>query len=223
VFTTFSDPSLRAGYPKRMGTGGEAPIRYADLNGDNVPELIVPTEDGTIHAYEPNGSGLPGCPVLTQAQTAATSHEQGPALTAVASLEGYDKPPDIVAPSLDGHLYAFRSDGTPVPGYPVALVDPGLSADEQMVAESINQPAVGNLTPSDLHPHDSVVVATNESYGAPPAGSDVSFGGILGGAAGGSTRVYAVKGTGLPAGDPNLADAFLPGWPIHISGAIQNV
>ena len=51
---------LRDGFPKRLGTGGEAPIRYADLNGDNAQELIVPTEDGTIHAYEPNGSELPG-------------------------------------------------------------------------------------------------------------------------------------------------------------------
>ena len=39
-----------------MGTGGEAPIRYADLDGDNAQELIVPTEDGTVHAYEPDGS-----------------------------------------------------------------------------------------------------------------------------------------------------------------------
>ena len=47
-------PATRAcgrGFPKRLGTGGEAPLRYADLNGDNTQELIIPTEDGTIHAY----------------------------------------------------------------------------------------------------------------------------------------------------------------------------
>ena len=46
VFTTFTDPTLKPGYPKRLGSGGEAPTRYADLNGDNVQELIVPSEDG---------------------------------------------------------------------------------------------------------------------------------------------------------------------------------
>src|SRR5205807_5295003 len=136
VFTTFSDPSLRAGYPKRMGTGGEAPIRYADLNGDNVPELIVPTEDGTIHAYEPNGSELPGWPVLTQEQTAAASHEPGPALTtigaprepprapAIADLDGSGKPDLITAAGL--HIYAWHGDGTPVAGFPVSSNVPGM-------------------------------------------------------------------------------------------------
>ena len=57
-----------------MGTGGEAPIRYADLNGDNVPELLVPLEDGTLHAYEPNGSELPGWPVQTDLEKPATGH-----------------------------------------------------------------------------------------------------------------------------------------------------
>src|SRR5262249_42039676 len=65
VFNSAEDSSLRAGFPKRLGTGGEAPIRYADLNGDNTQELIVPTEDGTVHAYEPDGSELSGWPVHT--------------------------------------------------------------------------------------------------------------------------------------------------------------
>src|SRR3954468_14588867 len=57
---------LRSGFPKRLGTGGEAPVRYADLNGDNVQELIVPSMDGLVHAYEPDGAPLPGWPVQTQ-------------------------------------------------------------------------------------------------------------------------------------------------------------
>ena len=61
VFTAIpGGQNLRPGYPKRLATGGEAQPRYADLNGDGVPELILPTEDGVIHAYEPDGSELPG-------------------------------------------------------------------------------------------------------------------------------------------------------------------
>jgi hypothetical protein len=292
VFTAFTDPSLRAGYPKRMGTGGEAPVRYADLNGDNVQELIVPTEDGVVHAYEPDGSELAGWPVHTGEQAAAIGHETSPALgaigapnepprapvvadldgtghpdvitvagthvyawhgngtpvagfpasedlancgpafehqsgdvtqqqrakcgflasPAVAHLEGYDQPLDIVAPSLDGHLYAFERDGTTVPGYPVLLRDPSVANNHQ-IAESINDPAIGNLgLPGENY--DDVVVATNEEYGAPGGSSDISFSGALASAAGGSTRVYAIDGK---------SGQFLPNWPIAVPGIIQNV
>ncbi len=288
VLTTFKDPTLRPGYPKRLGTGGEAPIRYADLNGDNRRELIVPTEDGTVHAYEPDGSELAGWPVHTQVQSAALGHQATPALSTVGSphepprgpvvadlagdgrpdvitaagihiyawhgdgtpvagfpvssnlnfcgpalesqslhhpkcgflatpavghIEGPRGPLDIVAPALDGHLYAFRPNGTPVPGYPIALVDPAqLAKGTEMVAESINEPALGDL--HHANGTDDIVVATNEFYGGSSGGSDVSFSGALGSAAGGSTRVYAVDG---PTGK------FLPGWPIAIPGIIQNV
>ncbi|HEY4427929.1 MAG TPA: S8 family serine peptidase [Solirubrobacteraceae bacterium] len=286
VLDTFSDPTLSPGYPKRLGTGGESPTRYADLNGDNVQELIVPTEDGLVHAYEPNGTELRGWPVRTETQQAATGHSGSPGLAALglprepprgpliadlagngrsdvivaagthvyawladgkpvtgfpvssnsafcgpaletssshpkcgflaapalAHLEGFAKKPDIVEPSLDGHLYAWRTNGTPVKGYPVALVDPAeVAAGRQMVAESINDAAVGDLTGSG---HDDVVVASNEVYGAPEGGTDVSFAGVTAAAAGSSGRLYAIEGA---------TGHIMPGWPVSMPGIIQNV
>jgi hypothetical protein len=286
VLDAFTDPTLLPGYPKRMGTGGESPTRYADLTGNNVQELIVPTEDGTIHAYKPDGTELPGWPVHTQTEQAALGHSGSPGLgalglpnepprgpliadlssngsadvivaagihiyawqgngqpapgfpvssnpafcgpalendnshpkcgflaaPALAHLEGFNKGPDIVEPSLDGHLYAWRANGEPVPGYPVALVDPAeVKAGHQMIAESINEAAIGDLTGSG---HDDVVVASNEVYGAPPVGEEVSFSGITGGAAGSTARLYAIDGA---------SGKIMPGWPVKTPGIIQNV
>jgi Subtilase family len=293
VFTSAQDPSLRVGYPKRMGTGGEAPIRYADLNGDNKEELIVPTEDGSIHAYRDNGSELPGWPVHTGNEIAAAGHASAPgfnalqaagtpprepprgpvvadlngdgvpeivdtagihiyawepdgkplpgfpvssklqfcgpslesqplvhpkcgflASPAVGHLEGTTGPLDIVAPSLDGHLYAFDDHGKPLQGFPVPLVDPGVPKSQQMIAEAINEPAVANIA-GDAK--DEIIVATNETYGAvqdPAQGLSA----LLAGAAGGSSRLYAV----WPRGTAHSGGPFVPGWPVKLDGAIQS-
>ena len=133
VFTSDNDPTLRNGFPKRLGTGGEAPIRYADINGDNVQELIVPTEDGTIHAYEPNGSELKGWPVHTLLEKSADGHSSAPGFAALAASTPPREPPrGPVVADLNGdgqpeivdtagiHVYAWEPDGSPVPGFPVS-------------------------------------------------------------------------------------------------------
>ncbi|MEA2390449.1 MAG: cell wall-associated protease, partial [Solirubrobacteraceae bacterium] len=269
-----------------------APIRYADLNGDNVQELIVPLEDGKLHAFEPNGTELAGWPVATPTLAQAANHAsalnaagleppleplRGPAIVdldgdgrpevvdaagthlyvwesdgqlrpgfpvsidpalcrgedqsqplhhrkcgflaspTVGHLEGQANPIDIVASALDGHLYAFRPDGTTVAGYPVNLVDPGMPANQQMLAESINNPAVGDLNGDG---YDDVVIASNESYDAGSPGPEDLNGGFaevfaqgLGSAAGGTSRVYAIDGK---------TAKFRSGWPIKLPGAIQS-
>ena len=58
---------------------------------------------------------------------------------AIGRLEGPGKPPDIVVPSLDAHLYAFRPDGTAVPHFPRLLQDPSVGASDRQLAESIDE------------------------------------------------------------------------------------
>ena len=288
VLTAISDPTLEPGFPKNLGAGGEAPIRYADLTGTGTQELIVPGEDGRVHAYRPNGAELPGWPVRTQVQWQARGHPGSPGLRgigpppeaprapviasldgtgkpdvitaagthvyawhadgtpvkgfpvsmsfahcgpaheqqpsgnfpgshpkcgflaspAAAHLQGYNRPPDIVESGLDGRLYAWQPNGEPVPGYPVALID--RSQPQPMVAESINEPAVGDLTGAG---HDDIVVASDEVYGASETSNDVSFAGVTSAAAGSSSRLYAVDGA---------TGRILPGWPVAMPGLIQN-
>ncbi len=291
VFTAVPDgQSLRPGYPKRLGTGGEAQPRYADINGDGVEELILPTEDGLVHAYEPNGTELPGWPVKTQVQFTAVKHTGAPGVASmlkagapprepprgaavadidgdgipevitaagihiyawepdgsvrkgfpvssnmrfcgpslerqqdrhpkcgfVASptiarhLEGPKGPSDIVEPSLDGHLYAFRPNGKPVPHYPVLLQDPHPPKNAPVLAESINGPAIGDLNHDG---YDDVVAASNETYGTTSSSGDVSFTNFASNATGASTRVYAINGKN---------GSILSGWPIKINGLIED-
>lgn len=284
VFNAFQDSTLSPGFPKFLGSGGESAIRYADLTNDNEQELVVPTEDGTIHAYLPNGSELPGWPVHTEIQQSALGHSGSPGLAAlglphepprgpliydlagdgnpdvivaagihlyawqangqpvpgfpvsenlsfcgpalenevdhpkcgfsaapaIAHLEGFNKPADIVEPSLDGHLYAWRANGEPVPNFPVALIDPKEVAEGRgEIAESINDPAIGDLTGAG---HDDVVVATDETYGHKELGKELSFAGITSAADGTSGRLYAIDGA---------TGKFLPGWPVAMPGIIQ--
>ncbi|HNG56992.1 MAG TPA: S8 family serine peptidase, partial [Solirubrobacterales bacterium] len=130
VFTLADDPDLRDGFPKRLGTGGEAPVRYADLDQDGVQELIVPLMDGTVHAFRPDGSELPGWPVETRLMRNADGHaaadgfaalagetppREPPRGPAVADIDG-DGAPEVVT-TAGIRVYAWESSGEEVNGF----------------------------------------------------------------------------------------------------------
>ena len=133
VLSTFNDPTLLPGYPKFMGAGGESATRYANLAGNNEQELIVPGEDGVIHATRPSGTELGGWPVRTQTQQAALGHSGSPGLAALGlpasrPRAGYRRPRRERQPRGDhGRRHPhIRMDaaGKPLAGFPCPRTQP---------------------------------------------------------------------------------------------------
>ncbi len=50
-----ADRHLHAGWPRWIGTGGEASPRFADLDGDNLQEVVIATADGRILIFTHDG------------------------------------------------------------------------------------------------------------------------------------------------------------------------
>ena len=88
-----------------------APLR-ASL-GDLALQVIVAGGDGSLRAFEPNGSVTPGFASLSMG--AATE-----ASPAVADLDG-DGAAEILIGAEDRRLYAFHSDGSSVSGFPIEI------------------------------------------------------------------------------------------------------
>jgi len=185
VFHAIRDPALKRGYPKPLGTSGEASPTLADLNGDGVAEIVLATAGGQVHAW----SGRSGRELRGWPRTMGRAPESRPAArrigtvrsgfvgsTAVGDVAG-DRRPEVVAAGLDGRVYAWNARGRVLRGFPFHI--------------ALRRPAAqGRL--------DAAIYAT-------PALADLDRNGkldIVVGAA--DQRIYALRGNGRA----------LPGWPV---------
>jgi hypothetical protein len=190
-----------------------------DVAGDRNPEIVV-TAGERIYAFTIGGRRLRGFPrraklalsnpcikgvrkpCFDKKQRAINKDNHikrgfsgSPALV---DLNG-DKRLDIVAGSMDQHLYAWNGRGRTLKGFPVKLKSEGAVG-----AEIITTPAIADLEGDDK---PEVIISTNEvleSDPQPPSPNDLISGFASG--ATGSNVMYAVKGDG------KIAD----GWPVKI-------
>lgn len=114
---------LKAGWPQRIDnltlwpfTGHPA---AGDLDGNGDLEIVVPAEDGRMHAYHHDGTVVAGWPQQTKGVAVNSP--------AVGDLDG-DGRAEVVAGNVtvglfnsiqSNYLYAWRGDGTLLPGWPV--------------------------------------------------------------------------------------------------------
>lgn len=117
------DRDLLEGFPMRLPSDGESSPLFADLDGDNVNELVMATADGVVHAFRSDGSELPGWPVrgdrlpLHTGGRAFRSGEvpqtwSGAFLASVAAGDlDRDGATEVVAADFEGRVYAWDGRG----------------------------------------------------------------------------------------------------------------
>ncbi|MGH2923391.1 MAG: S8 family serine peptidase, partial [Solirubrobacterales bacterium] len=244
-----------------------ASVAVDDLDRDGIPEVIAADLEGRVIGWRADGqrffergsnpdfSGKPLAPFenVRRGNTNRTQHGfLGSPVT--AELDG-DRAHEIVAAAMDRHVYAWNPDGSPVPGFPVLVVDPAKvdgggggidpvthrvsfeqDSGSRQQGAIIDTPAVGDLDgDADDEGDDElpeIVIGTNEEYGADDDGGlnvDSLNAALftvlepLGVLDPGNSRLYALKPSGDADANPNPGDAIRPGWPAKIGLAMTEL
>jgi Subtilase family len=159
---------------------GTATPTFAQLDGDAGEELLIATDDGTLHAFDVNGDELPGFPI--------ESESHSPFMVGAPVVVDLDDEAgsEIVVTNFDGEVLAWHANGEPVAGFPVT-VDPRWSLDDPLSQDRFNrtkphfyaQPAVGDID-GDGSPEVVAAAADRHLYawhanGTPVAGFPVQL------------------------------------------------
>ncbi len=123
VYAVNHDGTLATGWPYSTGTVSDGSqitsspaIGDLDRNGTNEIILVADRSGGLMYVLGGDGTVRPGWPRLAPA-VSGQSRTSSPAL---GDLDG-DTYLDIAYAGSDGRLYAFKRDGTQLPGFPVVF------------------------------------------------------------------------------------------------------
>jgi hypothetical protein len=208
-------------------------IAVGDLFHTGRLDIVATTSNGDVYAWDADGHRLSGFPILPPRRywslpvptpLAPTAHGRLPARgdlapPVLAPLEGGHRL-DILMSSFDGHVYAWRPTGRPVPGWPVQIKLP--QADfardgvnpAQYIRDSKLVYAVG--VGDVLHTgRPQVFVSSFECNG-----KNTPTGDLLSAASGGrplgtndaGVWIYGVWGDG----NRHAGGAYLPHWPVFL-------
>jgi len=154
------DPDLVGGFPRRVdGVGGASPA-FTDVDGDGAVELVLGTDDGTVHAWRADGTEIDGFPIRTDVSswwptgspTAAAEGIEahrgtvglgGPAL---GDLDR-DGTVEVVVPDANGAVAVFGADGE---RRATATIDPAFSLDDRAGQDRYNRTKPGFLSSPSL-------------------------------------------------------------------------
>ncbi|HEY7926117.1 MAG TPA: hypothetical protein VIG86_01715 [Candidatus Dormibacteraeota bacterium] len=214
-----SDPTWANSVVRRPGDEIASSVAVGDLSHSGALDIVASTLDGKTYAWDGLGRRLAGFPVLngTPSQygmavpSPNTPYSFQPENVAfpspvLADLER-NRHLDIIQAAGDNHVYAYRANGTRLPGWPVSTLLPAgtVPAGSQQTHDSkvIPTPAIADIN-GDGTP-DVVVGLDDSILGNGPAGAGVQ--GFM----------LAFDGRGTTAAHGGL----LTGYPVKIPGLIQ--
>jgi len=227
VFAFEKDGSTVSGFPITLLGGPTKTPTLADLNGDNILEIIVAERDypdGYVGAYYGDGSAFPGFPVMMD-------YIPGSAV-AVGDITG-DNIPEIIAESYYS-IFAIDINGNILDGFPFTPGNDRVFSYSTPVLADLDNDGKREIIAGDhnLSGNGAIHILTYDGsifpgwpkytsywiYG-PPAVGDIDGDGNLDIAVGDqvlsgtpSNRVYVWDKDGN----------FLPGWPTTPINAINN-
>lgn len=195
AFYVHRDESALAGFPLRIGPGGESQPALADLQGTGRLAIVFADTDGAVHAIDPSTrEELPGWPVRTdptrvQAPDAGVppGHEPIVSNVAVGDLRGTGEL-SVVASSTTGKLYVWDERGRRRAGFPQPL-------------------ATGVATPPTPRPDDDYARQPAQGAFAAPVLGDLDGDGTL-------EIIQAAWDGHLHVFGPDGRER--PGWPVKV-------
>jgi Subtilase family len=242
------------GVTTNVGGAILASVAAADVDRDGVPEVFAADMEGQVYGWDaaghrifheqsnPDYSGRPLAPFVNSRHGKFNRTQHGFIGSPVLADLDRDGRLEIIAAAMDRHVYAWHSNGSPVAGFPVLVVDPSkvqsidpathqvtfnANAGSEQQGAIIDTPAVGDLdgAAGGSAANPEIVIGTNEEYQAASDGganADLINSGLyaLASSAGilspGNSRLYAIKPTGDGDSNPSPGNAIRPGWPAKI-------
>ena len=164
AFYLVDDPDLVEGWPVQLPGSLEGSPKLADLNGDGKDEVIIGDADGKVHAFQADGTELPGWPVQTELleevdPSSADSHLDAPAFRlldsdrrtavlsapAVGDLDG-DGTIEVAFGTIRGALWVVGADGQPRSGFPVFAEPVTFTSPDHLIDDGF----LGNVALGDF-------------------------------------------------------------------------
>jgi hypothetical protein len=206
-------------------------IAVGDLQHDGNLDVVATGMNGVAYAWDGHGRALPGFPAKMDTPAdqhavptprGATPHTRDPqrgawAAPTLAPLEGGNKL-DVLIPGWDGKVYAWRPDGSRVPGWPVDVqlpqadfvrdgVDPNRFIHDPKLMYPVGVADVlGTGKPQ-------VFVSSFDCSGRSAATQDTALGLTpLGGSSAAKSWLYGV----WPDGNDHGGGPYLPNWPVAL-------
>lgn len=115
VYVYKHDATIFAGWPKAMGHVPASSAAVGDINGDNIPEIVMESYTG-LYAWKANGDSIPGFPYMMP--NSDVNSYSSPVLADVDN----DNIREIVfgthVSGGGGYVYILKNNGTVLSGWP---------------------------------------------------------------------------------------------------------